>query len=137
MRALTAFLLLAGTSFIAFGDTKVIEKRGAVTCRATDWSHDPRNTVDVPAEPVGGMRAFVSRLDYPQSLRQHNVTGVARVKLSLDAAGHIRSAEIIQSVNPILDAIVLKAVQSTRWQPAIRKGKPVAWKFSFPVTFTR
>ena len=55
----------------------------------------------------------------------------------MDAHGHIISAQILHAADPTLDAIVLRAVRETRWTPATRNGKPVAWKFSFPVTFTR
>jgi TonB family protein len=135
VRVLTLCIVTAASPWMVTAQTKVIEHRGVVTYSAADWSHDTNNTVDVPAQPVGGIRALVSQLDYPQSLRRQNVRGTVRIRLSLDSNGRIESAQILQSANSTLDAIVLKAAQNTRWKPAMRKGKPVAWKFSFPVTF--
>ena len=133
----TVFLSVAALSSICAAP-QVVEKRGAVTYSAEDWSHaDTRHTVDVGAQPVGGMKAFVSRLDYPASLRQQHVTGVVRVRVSLDAAGYVLSAQIVHSLHPMLDAIVLRAVRQAQWKPAIRRGKSVAWTFTFPVTFMR
>ena len=115
---------------------RVIERRDNVTYEASDWTHsDTLHTVDVGAHPVEGMAAFVSRLDYPRELRHRHIQGVMRVRVALDAAGNVKSAQIVWSVHPILDAIVLRAVRESRWQPAIRAGKPVAWTFTFPVTF--
>jgi TonB family protein len=119
------------------GAPKRIEKRGGVTYSAEDWSHsiDPRHTVDVIAQPAGGMQPFVSRLDYPAALRQQHVTGVVIAQVSLDARGRLLAAKIVQSVHPTLDAIVLQAVRQAQWKPAARGGKPVPWTFRFPVTF--
>jgi TonB family protein len=114
------------------GSTEVVERRDSVTYSASDWTHgDTRHTVDVAAHPVEGMAAFVSRLDYPRNLRRRHVQGIMRVRVALDAAGRIVSARVVQSVDPVLDSIVLKAVHECRWQSAIRGGKAVAWTFTF------
>jgi TonB family protein len=98
---------------------------------------DRKHQVDVKPEPVGGMRALISRLDYPRELRHKGVTGTVRVRVSIDARGHVTSTQIVQSIHPVLDAIVLKAVRETPWNPARKNGKTVAWSFRFPVIFTR
>jgi TonB family protein len=114
------------------------EQRGAVTYRAADWSGpDRRHTVDVRPQPVGGMRALLDHLDYPQSLRHQRIVGVARVRVALDSSGHVRSARIVQSAHPALDAIVIAAVEHTAWTPAQKNGRPVAYTITFPVTFSR
>lgn len=120
------FALLA----TVWGTSQPIEKRGRVSYSADDWAH-------CPTQPVGGMKALVSRLDYPASVRQQNITGAVKVRVSLDATGRLLSAEIIQSVHPTLDAIVLRAVRQTQWKPAMKAGKNVPCTFKFPVTFTR
>jgi len=125
---------------IGFGacasNTQYIERRNHVTYSSTDWAHsDMRGLAGTPAQPEGGMRAFVSRLDYPANLRRRHVAGVMTVQVSLDANGRVVSAKVLQSVHPQLDAIVLRAVHETRWKTATRAGKPVAFKFKFPVTF--
>ena len=118
--------------------TRLGETREGVRYHSGDWvGPDQRHMVDVLPQPLGGMRAFLSRLDYPVALRQQSVTGIVRVRVALDRDGHVLSARIIQSVHPTLDAIVLSAVNSTKWMPAQKNGRPVAWTFSFPVAFSR
>src|ERR1700731_1419389 len=137
-RILIAFALSVILATESSGTPGPIEKRGAVAYSAEDWAHsDTHHLVDVPAQPVGGMKAFLARLDYPVSLRRQNVVGVVKVRVSLDAAGHVLSASIIQSLHPTLDAIVEGAVRQTKWQPAIKAGKGVPYPFRFPVTFSR
>ena len=93
--------------------------------------------MEVRAQPLGGSKAFASRLDYPESLRRQRIAGTVIVEVSLDATGRVLSALVIHSVHPMLDAIVLRAVRQTQWQPATKSGKRVPYKFKIPITFTR
>ena len=138
MRRVFFALVLIALVANACGAPQAIERRGAVKYSAEDWAHsDARHTVDIQAQPVGGMKAFLSRLDYPVALRQQNVTGVVNVRVSLDATGHLLSVQIIQSVHPTLDDIVLRAIRQTQWKPAMKGGRAVPYVFRFPVTFSR
>src|SRR5213083_632143 len=79
-----------------------IETRGAVTYYSDVWSpSDPHHIVKVRAQPLGGSKAFASRLDYPESLRRQRVAGTVIVEVSLDATGRVLSAEVIHSVHPM------------------------------------
>jgi TonB family protein len=69
------------------------------------------------------MKAFVARLDYPETLRRQHVTGVVRVNVALNASGHILSAQIIKSAHPTLDAIVLRAVRQTQFSRYVRTSR--------------
>jgi protein TonB len=93
--------------------------------------------VDVKPEPVGGIPALISRLDYPRDLRRRLITGVVWVRMSIDADGHVTSAQIARGVDPVLDNIVLKAVRETPWNPAMKNSKAVPWSFRLPVTFSQ
>jgi TonB family protein len=115
---------------------KFVERRENVTYSAYDWSlGDLQGKVDVAPQVKGGMSALTSHLAYPPGLRRRHITGVVRVRVSLDATGRLLSAQIVQSANPALDAIVLRAVREVTWTPAIRAGKPVPCTFRFPITF--
>ncbi len=96
---------------------------------------DLHQKVDIAPQPVGGMAAFVSRL-YPPDLRRRHVAGVMRVRVSLDAAGHVLSAQVVKPLDPEFDAIVLRAVRHTQWRPAMRAGKPIPITLRFPITFS-
>jgi TonB family protein len=135
-----AFTVLAAIPILSGCGTDssyVVQHRQNVTYRAKEWGQAKSQitNVDVPPHPVGGMAAFVKRLDYPPNLRRRRVTGVVQTLVSLDATGRVLSARIIQKLEPALDAIVLRAVQETKWEPAVRAGKAVPVTFKFPVAF--
>ena len=133
-----AAALLLGIGGCATNGPQLVRSRDNVTY--WDSSHpgpDPKHHVDMKPQPVGGMRALISRLDYPRELRHKRITGVVWVQIALDADGRVTSATIVQSANPVLDEIVLRAVRETPWQPAMKDGKAIAWRFRLPITFTR
>ena len=118
-------------------NVRVIERREHVSYFAPDWSQAKlKGKVDIPPQPDGGMAAFTAHLSYPPELRAHHITGLVRVRVSLDAKGSVVSSRIVSSGGPQLDAIVLRAVRETKWKPAVRSGKPVSFTFAFPVTFS-
>jgi TonB family protein len=123
-------------SLAACTNSRFIEKRANVSYYDDHTpGPDRKHTVDTVAEPVGGMRSFASHLDYPREIRRQRITGVVRVRIVMDAKGHVVSAQIAHSVHPVLDDIVLKAVLKTRWTSATRGGKPVPHTFLLPITF--
>jgi TonB family protein len=137
-----ALMLAAGISACTSGPEQkpgtkpaLIDVRSGVRYYAADWNlTNQDHTVDKVAEPVGGMFAFVSKLHYPlYGLKR--VGGVVHMRVALDAAGNVLTAQVTQPVHPALAAIVLRAVRETRWKPAMKGGKPVAWTLKFPVTF--
>lgn len=133
---LAADLVCAGCATTTNSTEAIVQHRGNVTYESPDWARsDLGKKVDVAPYPVGGMATFQSRLDYPPPLRMRRVTGTVRVGVSLGADGGVLRASIIQSVDPVLYGIVLRAVQKTKWVPAMRGGKAVPIKFKFPVTF--
>ena len=102
-----------------------------------DWRRlPPQKTFDVAPAPKDGMIGFIEQLRYPATLRKQGVGGVVRVLVSLDAEGRVLDAQVVRSVDPILDRIVVQAIFHSRWTPARKNGGPIALKFLLPVAFT-
>jgi TonB family protein len=113
-----------------------VRGRGA-TYHYVDWRSQPsQKAFDLAPAPVGGMPAFIARLDYPASLRARHVGGVMRVQLSLDSDGRVLDVRIKQSVDPQLDRIMISTVRHTKWIPAQKNHVPIPLTFSFALTFT-
>ena len=129
--------LIVSFAGCAASTSHLIEKRGD-TYYYDDHTPGPdtKHVVDNVPEPVGGMRSFASHLDYPRELRRRRITGIVRVRVEMDATGHVVSAQIVQRVHPVLDNIVLQAVLKTKWTPATKGGKAVPFIFRFPITFS-
>jgi TonB family protein len=109
------------------------QARGDVKYYSNDWSNFQMRNGDEAPYPVGGMKAYLDRLDYPREYA--HIRGTVIVHVSLDASGRVLSAWVSQSLHPVLDSIVLRAVRETRWEPARRGGQAVPLTFHFPTTF--
>ena len=121
---------------VAAQSTTGVEHRSDATYSYSDWDKlPPERLYDTPPTPAGGMHAFISQLRYPSELRRRHTGGTVRVMVSVDAAGHLLEAKVLQSAGAELDRLVLDAVHRTRWSPATKNHAPVGVKVSFPITF--
>jgi TonB family protein len=116
------------------GNADLVENRTTVKYYAADRSAKKAGFDQLP-EPVGGMKNFVSRLDYPAYIRAQRVTGTMWIRVAWDAAGHVESAQVVQPLHWHLDKIVLRAIRETTWTPAIKHGEPVPYSMFLPMTF--
>jgi len=71
---------------------------------------------------------------YPQDAFVNKVEGVVVVEILIDATGRVARVRVIQSI-PLLDAAALEAVRQWAFQPAMKKGRPVATVALAPVGF--
>lgn len=55
---------------------------------------------------------------YPDSLRQARVSGRVVTQVYLNAAGEPQAIKLVESVDPTLDAIAMRATTQMRWQAA-------------------
>jgi TonB family protein len=59
----------------------------------------------------------------PDSLRRTEFKGVVRVRVGAD--GKVQSSEMVKSVHPLYDRVLMRAAQSWLYNPAQEDGKPV------------
>lgn len=73
---------------------------------------------------------------YPDSERRAGHEGRSSVKICIDAAGKVQSADIAQSAGfPALDDAAQKLAKAMKFKPATSEGRPVATCVSLPVKF--
>jgi TonB family protein len=73
---------------------------------------------------------------YPDEARRASITGRIVLRLSIDAAGCERQAEVIRSSGaPELDAAAIQVAEDMRFYPAQQRGKVVASQPSIPIKF--
>lgn len=64
--------------------------------------------------------------DYPEAARRRNQEGSVKLLLEIDDLGRVQSAEVIEAQPPgIFDEAALIAARKTRFQPAMKEGRPV------------
>jgi len=91
---------------------------------------------DTGDHPVTLRRNVDIRKYYPEEARRAGITGRIVLRLSIDATGCERQAEVmISSGAPELDAAAIQVAEDLRFYPAQQHGKVVASQPNLPVKF--
>jgi protein TonB len=72
--------------------------------------------------------------EYPPEAFVKKVEGVVTVEILIDATGRVARVRVVRSI-PLLDAAAVAAVRQWAFEPALRKGRPVATLAVCPVSF--
>ncbi|MFA5815355.1 MAG: M56 family metallopeptidase [Bacteroidales bacterium] len=77
-----------------------------------------------------------SNLKYPAEAKDKKISGTVYVTFVVNTKGEVVNTNIIRSVDPILDAEVIRVLKFTpAWKPGKQRGKAVNVSFSIPVSF--
>ncbi|MDE2482954.1 MAG: TonB family protein [bacterium] len=117
----------AGTGAVA---ARSVASLPSVTPRTTPT---PNCASDLPA----ALASAPPIPDIPPAARAAQTSGVARVKVTLDASGAVRDAAMVASTgNPGLDALALQMARAARYTPARHACAAVAGTYTFAVRFS-
>ena len=116
---------------------KIVNRKASYECLSV---YDPEVKVDRSPQFRGGdagLFNFISdNLNYPKKAIEKSVEGSVLVRFAIDTDGKVRDVEVIQSVDPNLDAESVRVVKSLPlFKPAMKDGKPVQFFYSLPVKF--
>jgi protein TonB len=98
------------------------------------------NRPDVPPQFPGGATAlsefFQQNVKYPESARVNKVTGNVLTRFTIETDGRVTGPQVVTGLSPECDAEALRVISLLpAWQPASRKGQPVAIQVQLPVPF--
>lgn len=76
-------------------------------------------------------------LNYPHKARMRETQGVVIVDFAVDSDGRLSDFSVINSVSPLVDKEVIRAIKETngQWEPGSVDGKPVKMHKEISVTF--
>lgn len=77
----------------------------------------------------------LTRPAYTDDARAAGIQGKVRVELTVDEAGHVTAAHVVEGLGHGLDEAAIAAMQASTFQAATRCGKPVASTFTVGVSF--
>ena len=100
----------------------------------------PSSALDQMPEFPGGMEALNTYLRnnirYPQEAQKAGIQGRVIIQFIVSKDGSITDAEVIESVDPQLDAEGLRLIKNMpRWKPGMRKGQAIRVKQTLPIRF--
>jgi periplasmic protein TonB len=85
--------------------------------------------------PVGGIKAIMQNVVYPESARAEKIQGKVLIKAVVGEDGKVISAALANDGNPVLAEAAITAVKATDFLPAIKDGKKVKAEVMIPVMF--
>jgi TonB family protein len=92
---------------------------------------------EMPMFPGGNaeMLKFISaNLKYPKPYTESNLSGTVFVQLIVNKEGKITEPKIIKSLNPDMDAEVIRVIKKMPgWKPGKYQGKTVSVRYNLPV----
>ena len=100
----------------------------------------PSSALDQMPEFPGGMEALNTYLRnnirYPQEAQKAGIQGRVIIQFNVSKDGSITDAEVVESVDPQLDAEGLRLIKNMpRWKPGMRKGQAIRVKQTLPIRF--
>ena len=100
----------------------------------------PSSALDQMPEFPGGMEALNTYLRnnirYPQEAQKAGIQGRVIIQFIISKDGSITDAEVVESVDPQLDAEGLRLIKNMpRWKPGMRKGQAIRVKQTLPIRF--
>ena len=91
---------------------------------------------EFPGGTVSLLEYLRKNIKYPAVCRENNVQGRVVVSFIIDIDGSITDAEVVRSVDPLLDAEALRTIsQMPAWKPGKKDGNIVKVKYSVPINF--
>jgi len=96
---------------------------------------------DMPSFQGKGLNGFreewvMKQLKYPEIAAEKGIEGEVSVQFVLDKKGNVKKAVILRGVDSLLDAEVLRVINSSpKWIPGKQRGQVVNVAFTIPVKF--
>ena len=91
---------------------------------------------EFPGGTVSLLEYLRKNIKYPAVCRENNVQGRVIVSFTIDTDGSITDAEVVRSVDPLLDAEALRTISlMPAWKPGKKDGNIVKVRYSVPINF--
>ena len=92
-------------------------------------------SADVMPEPVGGMKAIMDNIVYPEQAKENDIQGTVKVRVFIDRYGEVTHAEVVKGIGYGCDEAAKVALYYAQFKPGLIKGKPVKVQMVVPIEF--
>ena len=120
----------------AAGQPPIVLRPGHMQPQARPDANRPDRAPVYPGGPDGLGLFFLEHVRYPAAARAQELSGSVLVTATLSVDGRVSDPKVARSLSPECDAEALRVVPLLAgWQPAMRRGRPVAMLIQLPVPF--
>jgi len=121
-------------------ESAISEKEIVIEVEPEEMPDDVFVVVEEMPEFPGGTMALLeylrSNIKYPKECRDNNIQGRVLVSFIVGKDGKITNPEIVQGVDPALDAEAIKVVAAMpEWKPGTQNGEKVRVQYTIPINF--
>lgn len=92
-------------------------------------------SAEVMPEPVGGMKAILDKVVYPQNAKKNKIEGTVLILADIDEYGEVNYAKVINGIGYGCNESAKIAVYYAQFKPGMVKGKPVKVEMKIPIVF--
>lgn len=91
---------------------------------------------EFPGGPSAMAKWLGDNIKYPAEAAKNGIEGRVIVRFVIGSDGTVGNVEIVRGVDPQLDAEAVRVINAMpKWTPGKQDGKPVAVRYTIPVTF--
>lgn len=91
---------------------------------------------EFPGGTSGMAKWLGDNIKYPAEAAKQGIEGRVIVQFVVGSDGTVGDVKVVRPVNPLLDQEALRVINAMpKWTPGKQDGKPVAVKYTIPVTF--
>jgi protein TonB len=129
--------LIETTQISSTEEAKEEEKISTPPKEIIEESEEPTYFVAVEEmpQPIGGLQAIQSLIQYPEIAKRAGVEGKVFVRAFVDEKGNVTNAEIVKGIGGGCDEAALDAILKTKFTPGKQRGKPIKVQVTVPVLF--
>ena len=91
--------------------------------------------VENPSVLIGGITVVQSHIEYPALALKAGIEGRVIVQFVIDRTGQVLDPQVIRGIGGGCDEKAVRAVLQAKFQPGLQRGRPVAVRYTLPITF--
>lgn len=91
--------------------------------------------VEEMPQPIGGIQAIQSKVQYPEMAINEGREGRVTVQFIVNEEGKVEDAQVVRGIGGGADEEALRVVNETDFKPGIQKGQPVRVRFALSINF--
>ena len=91
--------------------------------------------VENPSVLIGGITVVQSHIEYPPLALKAGIEGRVIVQFVIDRTGQVLDPQVIRGIGGGCDEEAVRAVLQAKFQPGLQRGRPVAVRYTLPITF--